>query len=84
MFPARVNLFISLKTEDAKTGLLGSVFVTSGKLIIILAGFSSLFITIPLQISQSPAHTFKSVSNYIYTLGRFKISCMNNKKLKTE
>ena len=39
MFPARVNLFISLKTEDAKTGLLGSVFVTSGKLIIILAGF---------------------------------------------
>ena len=52
MFPARVTLFISLKTEDAKTGLLGSVFVTCGKLIIISAGFSSLFMTITLQISH--------------------------------
>ena len=67
MFPARVNLFISLKTEDAKTGLLGSVFVTSGKLIIILAGFSSLFMTIPLQISHKVRLILSNQSQTTFT-----------------
>ena len=67
MFPARVNLFISLKTEDAKTGLLGSVFVTSGKLITISAGFSSLFITITLQISHKVLLILSNQSQTTFT-----------------
>ena len=67
MFPARVNLFISLKTEDAKTGLLGSVFVTPGKLIIISAGFSSLFMTITLQISHKVRLILSNQSQTTFT-----------------
>ena len=67
MFPARVNLFISLKTEDAKTGLLGSVFVTSGKLITISAGFPSLFITITLQISHKVRLILSNQSQTTFT-----------------
>ena len=68
MFPARVTLFISLKTEDAKTGLLGSVFVTSGKLNTISAGFSSLFITITLQISHKSGSYFQiSLKLHLHT-----------------
>ena len=61
------DLFISLKTEDAKTGLLGSVFVTSGKLIIISAGLSSLFMTITQQISHKVLLILSNQSQTTFT-----------------